>query len=243
MRVSRSGGWMSVIRPHSNRERSRSSSVEISRGGRSERDHDLPAGLVERVEGVEELLLDPLLVLEELDVVDQQQVVGPVALLEALDPLVAERVDEVVHERLARDVADGELSPRVLADVLADGLEEMGLSEPGAPVDEERVVRLGRRFRHGQRGGVREAVRRADHERVERVLLAHLEPRARRRLGLRHRPRRLDFLLDREPNPPLAARCVADGRTDQIEEMPFDPLAREVVRHREDERVVGELST
>ena len=35
MRVSRSGGWMSVIRPHSNRERSRSSSVEISRGGRS----------------------------------------------------------------------------------------------------------------------------------------------------------------------------------------------------------------
>ena len=36
MRVSRSGGWMSVISPHSNRERSRSSSVEISRGGRSE---------------------------------------------------------------------------------------------------------------------------------------------------------------------------------------------------------------
>jgi hypothetical protein len=36
IRVSRSGGWMSVIRPHSKRDRSRSSSVEISRGGRSE---------------------------------------------------------------------------------------------------------------------------------------------------------------------------------------------------------------
>ena len=36
MRVSRSGAWMSVRRPHSNRERSRSSSVAISRGGRSE---------------------------------------------------------------------------------------------------------------------------------------------------------------------------------------------------------------
>ena len=36
MRVSRSGGWMSVIRPHSNRERNRSSSVAISRGGRSD---------------------------------------------------------------------------------------------------------------------------------------------------------------------------------------------------------------
>ena len=35
MRVSRSGGWMSVIRPHSKRERSRSSSVAMSRGGRS----------------------------------------------------------------------------------------------------------------------------------------------------------------------------------------------------------------
>ena len=36
MRVSRSGGWMSVISPHSKRERSRSSSVAISRGGRSD---------------------------------------------------------------------------------------------------------------------------------------------------------------------------------------------------------------
>ena len=36
IRVSRSGGWMSVISPHSNRERSRSSSVAISRGGRSD---------------------------------------------------------------------------------------------------------------------------------------------------------------------------------------------------------------
>ena len=36
MRVSRSGGWMSVISPHSKRERSRSSSVAISFGGRSD---------------------------------------------------------------------------------------------------------------------------------------------------------------------------------------------------------------
>ena len=37
---------------------------------------------------MEELLLDPLLALEELDVVDEEDVVGAVALLEALDPLV-----------------------------------------------------------------------------------------------------------------------------------------------------------
>ena len=33
--VSRSGGWMSAIRPHSNRDRSRSSSAGISCGGQS----------------------------------------------------------------------------------------------------------------------------------------------------------------------------------------------------------------
>src|SRR5207253_4201356 len=102
-------------------------------------DDDLAAGLVEGVEGVEELLLDPLLVLEELDVVDEQQVVGAVALLEALDALVAERVDEVVHESLARHVADGELA-RVLTYILRDRLHQVCLAEPRPSVDEERVV-------------------------------------------------------------------------------------------------------
>ena len=46
----------------------------------------------------------------------------------------------------------------------------MRLAEPGAAVDEERVVRLRRRLGDCERGGVREAVRRADDERVERVL-------------------------------------------------------------------------
>jgi hypothetical protein len=81
-----------VIRPHSKRERSRSSSV-----------------------------VDPLLVLEELHVVDEQEVVRAVTLLEALDSLVAQRVDEVVHERLARDVAHRQVT-RMLGDVLRDRL-------------------------------------------------------------------------------------------------------------------------
>ena len=163
IRVSRSGGWMSVIRPHSNRDRSRSSSVEISRGGRSDEMTIWRAGLVERVERVEELLLDPLLVLEELDVVDEEHVVGAVALLEPLDALVAERVDEVVHERLARDVARGQPAG-VLARVLRDRLQQVRLAEAGAAVDEQRVVRLRRRLGDRERGSVREAVRRADDE-------------------------------------------------------------------------------
>src|SRR4029077_20931125 len=102
------------------------------------REDNLGAGLVELVGRVEELLLEAFLPLEELNVVDEEQVVRAIALLEALDArLVAKGVDEVVDERLARDVADGERR-RVLADVLRDGVQEMRLAEPGAPVDEER---------------------------------------------------------------------------------------------------------
>ena len=47
---------------------------------------------------------------------------------------------------------------------LADRVQQMGLAKPSVSVDEERVVRLGRRFCYGERRRVREAVRRPDHE-------------------------------------------------------------------------------
>jgi hypothetical protein len=125
----------------------------MSRGGRSEDMTICEPGLVEGVEGVEELLLDPLLVLEELDVVDEQQVVGAVALLEPLDPLVAQRVDEVVHERLAGDVRT-ERSPECSATYCAIACIRCVLPRPGAAVDEERVVRLRRRLGDRERGRV-----------------------------------------------------------------------------------------
>ncbi len=69
-RVSRSGAWISVSSPHSNRERSRASSVWISLGGRSDEMIELPARFVQRVEGVEELFLGRLFAGEKLDIVD-----------------------------------------------------------------------------------------------------------------------------------------------------------------------------
>ena len=202
------------------------------------RDHDLAAGLVERVEGVEELLLDPLLALEELDVVDEEDVVGAVALLEALDALVAERVDEVVHERLARHVARRR-ALRVLAHVLADRLQEMGLAEPGAAVDEERVVRLGRRLGDGERRGVGEAVRRADHEEVEGVLRRSPPASARRArpptgVSLATSPAAARRLAHGQRHPDVAGERVARCSLHEPEEVPLDPLAGEVVR--DDER-------
>ena len=140
------------------------------------RDDDLGAAFVQRVERVEELLLDPLLALDELDVVDEQHVVVAVAALEPLDPCSAltHGVDELVHERLARHVARREAF-RVLTDVVADRLQEVRLAEAGAAVDEERVVRLRRRLGDRERGRMCEAVRRADHEEVERVLRVELD--------------------------------------------------------------------
>ena len=104
-RVSRSGGWMSVIRPHLKRLRRRSSRVAMAWGGRSEVRTIWRLAAVELVERVEELLLEPLLVLHELDVVDQQHVDLAVAPLERGRGVGADGVDELVQERLGGDVA------------------------------------------------------------------------------------------------------------------------------------------
>ena len=155
MRVSRSGGWTSVIRPHSNRLRSRSSSASSRLGGAVGGQHDLLVGVVEGVERVEELLLGLGLALQELDVVDQQHVDVAVAALEAVLPVVADRVDELVGELFARDVADLRAAVEA-ADVVADRVQQVGLAQPGLAVDQERVVGLARaprRRRRRPRGG------------------------------------------------------------------------------------------
>src|SRR5690606_30834147 len=86
--------------------------------------HDLLVGVVQCVEGVEELLLRLRLALEELDVIDQQYVDIAVAALEAVLAVVTDRVDELVRELLRRDV------PHLRAGVegtyvVADGVQQV----------------------------------------------------------------------------------------------------------------------
>ena len=69
---------------------------------------ELAAGLVQRVEGVEELLLGLRLALEELDVVDEQDVGVAEARLEALDVARLQRRDELVREALGGRGADAQ---------------------------------------------------------------------------------------------------------------------------------------
>ena len=53
---------------------------------------------------------------------------------------------------------------------MADGVQQVGLAEPDAAVEEERVVAVRGALGDGPRGGVRELVGAADDEGVEGVL-------------------------------------------------------------------------
>ena len=132
------------------------------------REDDLLAVLVDGVEGVEELLLGPLLVGDELDVIDEQQVDLAVARPEVVDAALLDAGDEVVGELLAGGV-DDPLARVALHHGVADRVHQVGLAEADAAVQEERVVGLAGTLGDRQAGGMREAVGRADDEGAEGV--------------------------------------------------------------------------
>ena len=100
------------------------------------REDDLLAVFMDRVEGVEELLLRALLVGDELDVVDEQQVDLAVASAEVVDAALLDRGDEVVGELLAGGV-DDPLAREALHDRVADRVHQVGLAQAHAAVEEQ----------------------------------------------------------------------------------------------------------
>ena len=132
---------------------------------------DLAAAFVERVEGVEELLLHRLLALEEVHVVDEEEVGFAEAAAEVGGGSVLNRGDELVGELLGADEGDAGVGLS-RDDLVRDGLHEVRLAESGVAVDEERVVDLAGRLGDGVGGGGGELVRLSDDEVVERVPIA-----------------------------------------------------------------------
>ena len=139
------------------------------------RQDDLLALLVEDVERVEKLLLRPLAAGEELHVVQNEDVDLPEPVLERLHPIAPQRRDELVHERVGRQVRHppGWI---LVEERMGDRAHQVRLSEPDAAVDEQRIVvvtRLG-----GDRASRRlgELVRGPDHERLEGVARAERRP-------------------------------------------------------------------
>ena len=56
----------------------------------------------------------------------------PVAVLEVVGPLAADRVDEVVEEVLRGDVADHQIGVH-LEGLMSDRVEQVGLAQAGPP--------------------------------------------------------------------------------------------------------------
>src|SRR5688572_12504191 len=133
--------------------------------------NDLAASLVQRVEGVEELLLRRLLPLQEVDVVDEEQVGLTKSPAKLTRGAVLNRGNELVRELLRAQVGDP-ASRLVVQDLVRDRLHEMCLAKPGLTVDEQGVVDLAGCLCDSVRGGGRELVRLADYEVIEDVPLA-----------------------------------------------------------------------
>ena len=169
-------------------------------------------------------------------------------------------VDEVVHEGLGGDVED--LAARVvLGHVVPDGVEQVGLAEPGVAVDEEGVVGTAGRLRHGLGGGVGQAVRRCGDEGLEGELRVELDGRrlpadlvlgpARLALGPGSggRPKTCSVgglgrpaglgLLDLEAAADRGPDLVGQGVLDHREVARLDPLPDEPVGDGEHELTVG----
>jgi len=134
------------------------------------RDDDLAAIVVQRVEGVEKLLLRALLAGQKLDVVDQKHVRLAVALAELLHRCRLDGGDRLVREFFTIHVNNVEIRV-VLLDLNFDGVQQMRLAQTRRPVDEQRVVRAGGVRGHGLRGGKRKLVRRPLDEVLERELV------------------------------------------------------------------------
>ncbi len=113
-------------------------------------DHDLLHALVQRVEGVEELLLRALLLRDELDVVDEQHIHGAEAIAEAGHAVVAQRGDHLVGELFRGDVADARHGLAALHFV-ADGVHQVRLAHADAAIEEERIVGARRPLGDSQR--------------------------------------------------------------------------------------------
>src|SRR5438132_12953969 len=130
--------------------------------------YDLFHGLVQRIEGMEEFFLSAFLLGQKLNVVNQEHVHCAELVAETGHLVVAQRVDHLIGEFLAGDVTDCRLRLTPF-DLMTDGLHEVRLAHTNTPIQEERVVSLGRTLRHRLTCRVSELVAAADNEGIKGI--------------------------------------------------------------------------
>ena len=106
---------------------------------------------------MKKFLLGSLLSGDKLDVVDQQAVDVPELLPEFRHLVVADGIDQFIHEDLRRDIDHVQVRKKFQG-LQADGVEQVGLSQSHAAVDEQRVVIFRRLLGDGRGGGMGELV-------------------------------------------------------------------------------------
>jgi len=124
---------------------------------------DLFAVVVERVECVEKFLLAVLALAEELDIVDYEHINGAAVRLKFLQGTFFDCGDEGVYELFAAQETDGGACEFFLCFV-AGGMQEVGLAESDAAVEEQGVVCCSGCVADGDAACVCEPVCRADDE-------------------------------------------------------------------------------
>src|SRR6266850_2473046 len=207
-RVSKSGGWMSAIRPHSKRERRRSSISGMSFG--------------------EESLETMICFRDSCRSLNVWKNSSCVRSLPEMNWMSSMRRRSIV-----REIRDGHAGEEAHA-LVPDGVQEVCLPEPNAAVDEERVVRPRRKLGDGLARRLSELVRRAHDERVEGVAGVQSFDRrvangraihalSRRRLGG-------GGLVDDERDAWMAAEALEGRLLDSIEVVLGQPIPRELVR-------------
>lgn len=162
-------------------------------------DDDLLALRHHRLERIEELLLRAILAGKELDIVDQQQIERMVVALEIVERLALVGLDHVRDVLVRMHVAHPHAGPRGHHGI-ADGVDQVGLAQPHAAVQEQRVVGRAGILRHLQRRGARQLVGLAGHEILEGEIRVQARPLVNDVRGVgacRRRRSRLRCLLHR----------------------------------------------
>ena len=94
---------------------------------------------------------------QELNIINDQDIDMAVSVAKLMERTAFDRADEVIDEGFTGEVAVFETGLTLL-DSMADTLEQMGFTEPGRPICEERVIRPSGVFGDSDRRGVGQSV-------------------------------------------------------------------------------------
>ena len=119
---------------------------------------------------MEKFLLRTFLAGDELNIIHRQKIRLPVFFLEFRGGAVADGKNQLIRKFLSLDIQKLVVGV-VLPDAPADGIDQMGLAQAAAAVQEQGVIAFGGVIGHRPCGGVRQAVAAAHHEGLEGIFL------------------------------------------------------------------------